>query len=166
MTSKLASAATAKVIEWIAGSSGLNGRLGDLSAPGSVLVAPLETAQIRSQNAAAELAERGAAVKYPAINVYCEKMANTLGEKFRSFSGSVQMAIELRHSQDNLTGLQDALELYSDALMHTLDSARGDWGNGMFYAGGYEVSLGAVKHGGKNFIQSVKITFQIGVSRN
>jgi hypothetical protein len=36
----------------------------------------------------------------------------------------------------------------------------------MYYTGGYEVALGAVKHGGRNFIQTAKITFQIGVSRN
>ena len=39
-------------------------------------------------------------------------------------------------------------------------------GSGMYYAGGYEVTLGAVKHGGKNLIQAAPITFQIGVSRN
>jgi hypothetical protein len=36
----------------------------------------------------------------------------------------------------------------------------------MYYSGGYEVTLGAVKHGGRNFIQAAKITFEIGVSRS
>ena len=40
--------------------------------------------------------------------MYCEKIVNDLTEKFRTFSGTVQMAIELRHSQDRLEGLQDA----------------------------------------------------------
>ena len=78
---------------------------------------------------------------YPSLNVYCEKIANTLKEKFRSFSGSVQMTIEVRHSQDRLDGLQDALELYVDSVTQVLDAERGDWGSGMFYAGGYEVTL-------------------------
>ena len=76
------------------------------------------------------------------------------------------MAIEVRHSQDRLEGLQDALELYVDAATHVLDASRGDWGDGMFYGGGYQVTFGAVKQGGRNFIQVAKVTFEIGVSRN
>ena len=74
------------------------------------------------------------------------------------------MAIEVRHSQDRLDGLQDALELYADAVTQVLDANRGDWGDGMFYGGEYEVAFGAVKQGGKNFIQVAKVTFEIGVS--
>jgi hypothetical protein len=73
------------------------------------------------------------------------------------------MAIELRHSQDRLDGLQDSLELYIDAVTQVLN--RGDWGEGMFYGGAYEVSFGPVKKGGKNFMQAAKVTFEIGVSR-
>jgi hypothetical protein len=50
--------------------------------------------------------------------------------------------------------------------MHTLDSNRGDWGGGMYYAGGYQVAFGAVKSGGKNLVQTAKVTFEIGVSIN
>ena len=105
-------------------------------------------------------------VNYPAVNVYCERLVNALTEKSRSFSGSAQMIVEVRHSHDRLEGLQDALELYTDAVTETLSASRGDWGNGMFYAGGYEVSFAAVKHGGRNFIQTAKIALEIGVSIN
>ncbi|MBZ5579457.1 MAG: hypothetical protein LAP40_23100 [Acidobacteriia bacterium] len=166
MAAKLGSAATAKVIQQITGTSGINASLAALTAPNSSLAAPVSAGQIRAQNAAADLAERSGTVRYPSVHVYCEKIVNSLTEKFRSFSGTVQMTIELRHSQDQLTGLQDALELYTDSVTQTLDGARGDWGDGMFYAGGYEVALSAIKHGGKNFLQAAKITFQVGVSRN
>jgi hypothetical protein len=36
----------------------------------------------------------------------------------------------------------------------------------MFYGGAYDVSFGAVKQGGRNFIQAAKITFEIGVSKS
>jgi hypothetical protein len=49
-------------------------------------------------------------------------------------------------------------------LTQVLDGNRGDWGSGMYYAGGYQVAFGAVKHGGKNYIQVAKVTFEIGVS--
>jgi hypothetical protein len=89
---------------------------------------------------------------------------NSLTEKFRTFSGTAQMAAEVRHSQDRLQGLQEGLEACADALTQVLDGNRGDWGSGMYYAGGYQVAFGAVKHGGKNYIQVAKVTFEIGVS--
>jgi hypothetical protein len=34
----------------------------------------------------------------------------------------------------------------------------------MYYAGCYEAALGAVKHGGQNFLQVGKVSFDVGVS--
>jgi hypothetical protein len=166
MTGTIGSATTVKVIQRITGPRGVNSGLAALTQGGTASASPLSAAQVRSQNVAADVAERSTTVQYPAVNVYCEKIVNSLQEKFRIFSGSVQMAMELRHSQDRLDGLQDALELYTDALTQVLNGGRGDWGDGMFYGGAYEVSFGPVKKGGKNYIQVAKVTFEIGVSRS
>jgi hypothetical protein len=159
MTTGIANKAKTKVMDRLTG-SGLNSTLAALtdSAP--------EGIAMLTQNVAADLAERSGPVKYPAVSVYCEKIANDLREKFRSFSGTVQMAIEVRHSQDRLEGIEDALEQCTDAITSTLNASRGDWGDGMFYSGGYQVSFGAAKRGGKNFTQVAKVTFEVGVSRN
>ena len=165
MTGRIASRVTTQVLGRIKGPSGANANLAALTGtpPAAGLFDP---AQIRTQNAAAEVIERSTTVQYPAMQVYCEKVVNDLKTKFQSFSGSVQMAIEIRHSQDGIDGLQDALEVYTGALMQVLDGCRGDWGGGMYYAGGYQVAFGAVKHGGKNFVQASKVTFEIGVNSN
>jgi hypothetical protein len=96
--------------------------------------------------------------------VYCEKLVNNQKEKFRTFSGFIQMAIDLRHSEDRVDHLQANLEIYADAVMAVLDQSAGDWGGGMFYGGGYQATFGPVKQGGRNFIQTVKISFEMGVS--
>ena len=166
MTKNLGSAATIKVLQKLVGPSGVNANLSALTQSERALAGLLESSQVRAQNAAADIAERIVGAKYPAINIYCEKIVNELREKFRTFSGRAQMAIEIRQSQDRLEGLQDRLELYADAVMQLLNGSRGDWGDGMFYAGEYEVSFGPVKQGGKNFMQVAKVTFEIGVSRN
>jgi len=157
---------TSQVIQMITGSAGVNSGLAALVEPGGAPAGQLGAAQVRSQNVAADVAEKANIVQYPLVNVYCEKISNTLVEKFRTFSGTAQMAIEVRHSQDQLDGLQDAVELYADAVMQTLNSGRGDWGDGMFYGGAYDVSFGPIKKGGRNFIQVAKVTFEIGVSRS
>ena len=163
MLKRIGSLATGKLIQRMTAPSGVNATLAALTLSGA-LPAELQAAQIRSQNVAADLVERAEAIAYPVANIYCEKIANLMTEKFRRFSGTLQMAVELRHSQDRLGSLQDRLELYADAVMHLLDASRGDWGDGMYYGGGYQVVFGAVKRGGKNYLQTAKVTFEIGVS--
>ena len=74
------------------------------------------------------------------------------------------MAIEVRVSQDRIEGLGKSLEIYVDTVTRILDQNRGDWGNGMFYTGGYEAVFGEMEHGGRNFIQTGKISFEVAVS--
>jgi len=157
MTGRIGSAAALKVIERMGGvNSGEDALTGGFFGPG----------QVRTQNVSLELTEKSGSVQYPAVHVYCEKVVNDQKEKFRSFSGRVQMTIEVRYTQDRLDGLQDALEIYADAATQALNASRGDWGDGMSYNGAYEVSFGPAKHGGKNFVQVAKVTFEIQASRN
>ena len=165
---KIGSAVTTKLVRRIINpGTALGGRLPEAAAELAALTepgGPLYGTQVRPQNVAAELAERSATVRYPVTQIYCEKLTNRMTEKFRTFSGTAEMAIELRHSSDRLEILQDGLESAADAVMQILDASRGDWGDGMYYSGGYQVSFGAVKHGGRNFIQTAKVTFEIGAS--
>ena len=52
-----------------------------------------------------------------------------------------------------------------DAVCALLDDSRGDWGSGLFYAGGYDVSFEPVGRGGKNFLQRAKVGFDVEVSK-
>jgi hypothetical protein len=160
MTNGIGSAATRKVMERLSGPADAGSTAAALTAAG------YEGAQMRAGNAAAEVMERSGTIQYPMVTVYCEKVVNDLREKFRSFSGSVQIAIEVRHSQDRLDGMEEALEIQTDAVTKALSASRGNWGDGMFYSGGYQVSFGRVARGGRNFTQVAKVTFEIGVSRN
>jgi hypothetical protein len=166
MAKTIGNTATAKTVQLLAGPKGVNLSLEAMALGGATTIAPLGTGQIMAENVALDIVERATPVRYPALHVYCEKLVNQLVEKFRTFSGISQMAIEVRHSQDRLEGLQDTLELYTSAVMQALDASRGDWGNGMYYAGGYQVAFGAVKSGGRNLVQTAKVTFEIGVSIN
>src|SRR6187549_1351580 len=100
MTKNLGSAATVKVVRKLVGPGGVNANLAALTQSERDLAGLVESSQVRSQNAAADVAERILGVKYPAVNVYCEKIVNELREKFRTFSGTAKMAIEVRQSQD------------------------------------------------------------------
>jgi len=49
-------------------------------------------------------------------------------------------------------------------VTQVLDANRGSWGQGMFFTGGYEVKFDPVQHGGRNFLQVAKVTFEVDLS--
>ncbi len=126
----------------------------------------LSGAQVAAQNVSLELAERSTDIRCPAVQVYCERLRNELKEKFRAFSGKATLTMEVRHSQDRLEGLDQQVQGYAQAIAQVLDENRGDWSGGLYYGGGYDVAFGPVKQGGRNFVQTAKITFEVGVSSN
>lgn len=158
------STVTAQVVALLGAPQGLNACLQTLADAENTAVPAVAQSQILAQNVSIELAERATDVQYPAVSVYCEMIVNQLKEKFRNFSGKANVAIEVRVSQDRLQGIESQLQTYADAVTQVLDQNRGNWGEGMYYAGGYEAVLGPVKHGGRNFIQVGKVTFEVGVS--
>jgi hypothetical protein len=86
-------------------------------------------------------------------------------EKFRSFSGRIDLVVEIRASSDRVETLDVEINLMVDAVVRTLDQNRGDWGSGVVFGGVYEVAFGPVKQGGKNYLQTAKVTFSVEVSR-
>lgn len=160
-----ASIATRRAVEILGLEQTLEKRLGELALEWGLEPGALRPKAVVAQNVAAEALEKSSGAKYPAVHVYCERVSNLLREKFRRFSGKAKLTLEARVSQDRLEGLDQALELYVDALTRVLEENRGDWGQGMFYTGGYEVTLQPAKQGGKNFLQTAKVSFEVEISQ-
>lgn len=163
---QVGSIVTTKAIGILRAESGLAFSVAEISHREGIQLAPVPAAHIIAENVPFELFERSVGARYPALHVYCDRVVNDLKEKFRTFSGKAHVAIEVRISQDRLEGLERQLQLYVDAATWVIDVNRGDWGNGMFYGGGYEIQFGPAKHGGKNFIKTAKIVFAVDVSIN
>jgi hypothetical protein len=144
--------------------AGLQAGLAAIAQANKIVLPTIELAQIISQNVPADIIEKTAGTKYPSFHIYCEKLQNTLREKFRQFSGTATLSVDVRVSHDRLEGLDQKLQWYVDALTQVLDTNRGDWDNGLFYTGGYTVTYQPVKHGGKNFLQTAKVSFDVQVS--
>lgn len=125
---------------------------------------PIDAAHIYCRNVSPEVTERSVGGKYPAFYIFCEKIHNELRERFRTFSGTATVAIDVRVSRDRIEGVEEQLQYYVEAVTEVLDNNRGTWPDGMFYAGGYEVTFGALKHGGKNFLQSARVRFAVNIS--
>jgi hypothetical protein len=162
---QIASIGTQKVMDVLSGPDGLQPVLVGLANDFGLEPGSLPAAVVMRQNVVAEILEKSSGVSYPSMQVYCERVTNSLREKFRTFSGKARMVIEPRVSQDRAEGLESTLQLYVDAVTQLLDANRGDWGQGMFYTGGYEVSFSPMRHGGRNFLQTAKVAFEIDISK-
>lgn len=164
MTS-ICNAVTHKVAELLSAPLGVDSRVIALAEDARVQIHASKLRAIVLQNTPFDLAEKSLQAKYPAIYVYCDKLSNILKEKFRTFSGKAHVSIEIRYSQDRLEEIDRRLQLYVEAVCEVLDNARGDWGDGAFYTGGYEAVFGAVKQGGHNFLEVAKIGLEVEISR-
>lgn len=144
--------------------AGVGAAVMTLAADSGIALAALPPERVISQNVSVAISERSLAVNYPVVHVYSDRVRNTLMEKFRTFSGKVRTVAEIRVSQDRIEGIEDRLRLYADAVTQVLDTNRGSWGQGLFFTGGYEVNFDPVTHGGKNFLQVAKVTFEVDLS--
>lgn len=142
-------------------STGINASLAGLRRPGTH--SPADIKLFTGRNVGSELMEKSNQALYPALLIYCEKLSNTLIEKFRLFSGIARMVVELRNSEDRLEALDSTL-IYTDVICSALDSLRGEWTTGVSYGGGYEVVFSPVRLGGRHFLQSARISFDVNVS--
>jgi hypothetical protein len=145
-------------------SDGVNIRIGAIEQADATLKA-IGIRSVTTANISVDISEKAGQAIYPALAVYCTKVSNTLREKFREFSGTAQMVVDVRHSQAQLKGIEGNLQVYVDAVCALLDDSRGDWGSGTFYPGGYNVSYEPVVQGGKNYLQQAKVGFDVEVSR-
>jgi len=144
--------------------TGIGQAVGQLASDTGIALPPIPAVQIVNQNVSVAISERALAVIYPVVHVYSDQVRNLLTEKFRTFSGKVRTVAEVRVSQDRIEGIEDRLRLYADAVTQVLDTNRGSWGQGAFYAGGYQVNFDPVTQGGKNFLQIAKVSFEVDMS--
>lgn len=161
---QIAGSSTQKVLGVLTAGDGVPAAVEALVVQQGMKLASLGPQQIIGQNVAPDVAEQSTISNYPLVYVYCSKVVNELREKFRTFSGEAQMVVEARVSQDRLDQIETNLQAYVDAITQVLDNSRGDWGDGVFFDGGYEVTFGGVKHGGKNFLQLAKVAFVLEIS--
>ena len=120
--------------------------------------------QVLLSSAAMALADSALQLSYPRICIYSSGSRNTKVEKFRSFSGTVGVTVEIWTSSDLLTQADEWIHLYAEGVTSLLRSNTGDWGDGFFYSGSYDLSFQAPKAGGLGYVECAQLTFDLTVS--
>jgi hypothetical protein len=156
--------ASQTLLSLLRSSEGLNAALAAISLRENIRIPVLDEARIFSQNVPRDVAEKAQTFQYPVVYVYCDQVRNLLREKFRKFSGTARLNVEVRVSQDRLEGLERNVQLYVDAITEVLHRVQGSWGGGICYDGAYEVKFDGARLGGRSYIQSATVTLEVNVS--
>lgn len=122
--------------------------------------------QVLLSSASANIGDDNVQFTYPRVCLYSGGVKNTQTERFRSLSGTVAVTAEVWASGNLVTDTDQWIHFYVEAATNILRQNIGDWGDGIFFSGVYEVQFQPPKAGGLGFVQSAKVTCNLNVSRN
>jgi len=144
----------------------LSQTISSLATEAGVTLPLLVSNQVILASAPPALADNEIPLTYPRVLLYSTQVKNSQLEKFRTFSGSIAVVAEIWAS-GNLVGDSDQwIHYYVEALTQLMRDNIGDWGDGFFFAGVYEVQLQPPKVGGFGYLQLAKMTCSLNVSLN
>ncbi len=160
----VATAAAQALVDRLSNQQGVQKILQDRMLAGGLKLHGNGLGAIRAGNYSVEIGDLARGGKSPEMLVYTQKIRNLLTEKFQTFSGKVEMVVEIRNSADRLDGLQQDTQAYTEAVMQALDASRGEWQDGFYYSGRYDVEFEPVKHGGRNYSQTATVSLELEVN--
>ena len=154
-------AALEKLRDALLAGDGANMTLTTIAARDRVHLPALTGQSVLIQNVPAKLADENNATVYPAVYLYCDRMENTLIEKFTRFSGRIFVVADVRVSGERIAGLDEDLGRYTEAVREVLGAHQGQWTENLAYSGAYDVRFREVELGGRNFIQTAHIEIEL-----
>jgi hypothetical protein len=156
--------AVQKVIKVLTTATALQQRLSEIAAEAQIQLPAVAATQIVASSAAPDLADNNILLSYPRVCLYTTSIQNKQAEKFRSFSGIVTVIAEVWASSNLLTQSDQWIHFYVEAMTELLRTSIGDWGDGFFFSGKYDVQFQPPKPGGFGFVESSKVTISLNVS--
>lgn len=158
--------AAQKVFTLLTGSNALVRQISQLALVANLNLPTIAPVDVLLSSVAPDLGDNDLQLTYPRICLYSSGLKNTQVEKFRSLSGTVAVVAEIWASANLVTQSDQWIHFYVEAVTELLRQSIGDWGDGMFFSGMYEIQFQAPKVGGFGFVQSAKVTCNLTVSRN
>ncbi|MBV9301371.1 MAG: hypothetical protein JOY62_18685 [Acidobacteriaceae bacterium] len=158
--------AAQKVSDLLTNANALSQQINAIATSSNVTLPVISPDQIVLSSASADMADKDLQFTYPRISIYCAGLKNTQIEKFRSLSGTISVTVELWASSNLLQETDQWIHFYVEAMTDILRQNIGDWGDGIFFSGVYDVSFQAPRVGGLGYSGSAKVTCNLNVSRN
>ncbi len=156
--------AARKVAGLLTAGNAIRQQILQLAAEANILIPTIEVGQVLLSSAPPGLADKNMEFAYPRICIYSGSVKNTQAEKFRSFSGTVTVSSDIWASGDFVTQTDEWIHYYLEAVTTILRTNTGNWGDGIFFSGQYEVKLQPAKAGGLGFVEAATVTCVLDVS--
>jgi hypothetical protein len=147
----------------LTGGSALAAAIATLASDSSEIPS-ISNEQVLLSSATPDIADRNIQFTYPRICIHSGTVKNTQVEKFRSFSGAVDVEADIWASADMATQTDLWIHYYVEAVTSVLRQNIGDWGDGIFFGGKYDVKLQSPKTGGYGFVQGAAVACTLDAS--
>ena len=158
--------ASQKLSDLLTTNSALAQAVESMALSGQTVVPVVSAKQIILSSAGAEIADRDVELTYPRVCLYTSGFKASQLEKFRSLSGTLSTVAEIWMSGNLVSDTDRWIHFYVEAVSSLLRANIGDWGDGVFFFGAYDVQFQPPKAGGLGFVQMARIRCDITVSRN
>ncbi len=158
--------AAEKVAGLLTSGNALQQQISRLASSNNSQVPRLSSDQVILSSAPSPIADLNEQLTYPRICLYASGLKNTQIEKFRSLSGTVSVTGDVWASGNLVEDVDRWIHFYVEAFTDILRQNIGDWGDGIFFSGMYEVQFQPPKAGGFGYIESAKVTCNLNVSQN
>jgi hypothetical protein len=155
-----------KVSDLLTNGNALEQQINTVAAASNVTVPAITSGAVVLSSMSAEMGDKDFQLTYPRICLYSTAIKNTQIEKFRSLSGTASVTAELWASANLLQDVGQWIHFYVEAMTNILRQSIGDWGDGIFFSGAYDVQFQSPKVGGFGYVESAKVTCSLNVSRN
>lgn len=156
--------AAQKLANLLTSGGALQNQINTIAALANANIPTIDSTQVVISSVPPDLADKDIQLSYPRVCLYSNIVKNAQTEKFRSFSGAVGVVAEAWASANLVTQTDEWIHYYVEAITSLLRINVGDWGNGMFFSGRYDVKFQQPKAGGLGFVESAAITCSIEAS--
>jgi hypothetical protein len=147
-----------------------------LEGPGGIQVQLAQMAETQPEvaDAIADFVIRGFGLKrgvqpdeeftcIPRIRVQAEKLANQRRLKYLPFSGTCWLQISVDASDDRQELVAAQLNAICDAILLVLDNHVGELCGGVYYGGGYELTVQPMDKGSKGYQQTGLVRLELAM---
>ena len=157
--------AVQKISDLLTANSALEQEITSIAAM-NVSVPTIQSQQVVLSSAGNDIGDRDAQLTYPRICLYSEGFQNSRFEKFRAFSGQLHATVDIWASGNLVNDTDRWIHFYVEAVSKILRKSAGDWGDGVFFGGAYDVQFQPPKTGGIGFVQMARLRCNLTVNQD
>lgn len=153
-----------KLASLLTSDSALQMAVSAIAGQSGAIIPPISNSQIVITSISPDMADKNAQLTYPRVCIYSSQVKNLQVQKFCSFSGSLGITADIWFSASLLPATGTGLHYYIQALSSILQANEGDWGDGVYFSGLYDVALQPAKAGGFGFVELARVTCALDVN--